>query len=218
MKLLPLLLVLVASPVFAQAPDWTPLAAQLPKSVPRVEIQRGEQAGVCSAVVVADDSDGFLLALTAAHCVERAENERLDVTVNGRNAVVVATNSILDLAILRFRKRDEVVIPMADAPPAAGAGVAIAGYSFGLDDLLVQYGHVALGYSTQLKATLIDGMIIFGQSGGPVVDGQGRLVGINSRIYTGGFNGQAAHIAAIVPIDSARDFLDDFRERTKKRP
>lgn len=196
--------------------DWAAILPTVEKHVPRLEMRRGDQAGVCSGVVFATDADGFAFALTAGHCVQKAENERLDLTVNGRNGVVVATNSILDLAIVKFRKRDEIAITLAAVPPLTGSPVAIAGYSFGVEDLVVQFGHVAQSYNKETKTIWIDGVFIMGQSGGAILNEQGELVGLTSRFYSGGLFGQSAHIGAAVTIEAIKDFIDDFRERTKK--
>jgi serine protease DegQ len=200
-----------------QAP-WADLVPTVQKSVPRLEMSRNGQQGVCSGVVFEIDPDGFALALTAAHCVERAsDTERLDLTVNGRNGVVVATNTILDLAIVKFRARAEVPIVLARQAPVAGSELAIAGYAFGVEDIVVQFGRCSQSYNKETKSLWIDGMLIFGQSGGAIVNEKGELAGLTSRIYSGGAMGQMAHIGAAVPIESIKDFIDDFRERSKKR-
>lgn len=199
------------------AADWTGLIPAIEQAVPRMEIQKAGQGGVCSAVVFEVDKDGFAHAISAAHCYDRQPNERIDVTANGRNAVVIHTNTIIDLAILRFRARGEIAVPLAAKSPTAGAEVVIAGFAFGIEKMAVQFGRVSQALNSETKAMLVDGMIVFGDSGGPVLSETGELVGINSRVYFGGMGGQAAHLAGIVPIEAVRDFLDDFRDRQRKR-
>jgi S1-C subfamily serine protease len=205
---------LIAS--FALAQDWSPLIPVISKHVGRVEIQKGGQTGICSSVVFEIGKDGFAHALTAAHCVNREPTERIDVTVNGRNAVPIHSNNILDLAILRFRAKDEVPIPLAPASPVQGSHVAIVGFAFGVEDLVTQFGYVAQTLNHETKAIWINADLIFGDSGGPLVNHLGQLVGINSRIYTGGPNGQMAHIGAAVPVEQIADFIEDFRDHQRK--
>lgn len=195
-----------------QAP-WADLVPVVQPSVPRVEIQKQGQTGVCSAVVFLVDGDGFAHALTAGHCVQKSsESERIDLTVNGRTAVVTHSNSILDLAVLKFRRRDELPIRLADAMPKAGAQVAVVGYAFGVEELVAQFGFIAQSYNRESKTTWINADLIFGDSGGPALDATGKLVGINSRIY---YNGPA-HIAAVVTVEALRDYLDAYDAELKK--
>ncbi len=211
-----LLLATLLTAMPATAADWVTLFPTAAKHVPRVEIRKGDTTGICSAVVVRVGNDGYGLAASAAHCFDRQPTERMDVTVNGRNGVVVATNSIVDLALVRFRIRGETAIELATASPAAGSDVAILGYAFGRDEMVAQFGRVALNLSKEQKLLLIDGMIAFGDSGGPTIDSAGRLVGINSHVQFAGFGGQMAHLAGVVPIEAVADFLDDFDDRVKK--
>lgn len=196
--------------------EWVTLLPAVQPSVPRVEIKRGETVGICSAVVVRVGPDGYGLAASAAHCFARQPTERIDVTVNGRNGVVVASNSLLDLALVRFRIRQEHAMPFAKLSPQAGAEIAILGYAFGRDEMVAQFGRVALNLADEHKVLLIDGMIAFGDSGGPTVNGAGELVGINSHVQFAGAGGQMAHLAGIVPIEAVRDFLDDFDDQNRR--
>lgn len=196
-----------------QSVAWADLVPQVNKSVPRVEIQKSGTAGVCSAVVFLVDGDGFAHALTAGHCVQKSsETERIDLTVNGRTAVVTASNSILDLAVLKFRRRDETPILLAASVPKAGTQVAVVGYAFGVEELVTQFGYIAQSYNRESKTTWINADLIFGDSGGPALDHEGKLVGINSRIYYQG----PAHIAAVVTVDALRDYLDAYAAELKK--
>lgn len=193
--------------------DWPTLVPSVTKSVPRVEIAKNGTQGVCSAVVFLVDADGFAHALTAGHCVQKtSESERIDLTVNGRTAVATHSNGILDLAVLKFRAKDDVPITLAPDMPAAGSEVAIVGYAFGVEEIVTQYGRIAQKFNRESKTTWINADIIFGDSGGAAVDDQGRLVGINSRIY---FNGPA-HIGAVVTVDQISDYLDAYRAELKK--
>jgi S1-C subfamily serine protease len=193
------------------AADWTSVGP----SVPRLEMRHGDDKGSCSGVVFLIE-DGWAYALTAAHCVERLPNEKLDITANDRHAVALDSNSLLDLAIVKFRAHKEQVIVLAPSVPSIGTPVAVVGYAFGVAELVTQFGRVAQTFNKETKTAWFDVVTIFGDSGGAVVDEQGRLLAITSRIYSGGLLGQSAHISAAVPIDAVHDYLDDFSQRLKK--
>ena len=190
--------------------DWPVVTANAAKAVPRLEMKVNGNYGVCSAVVFHIDKDGKAAALTAAHCVEHAPSVHFDLTVNDRHADVVMFNNIFDLAIVTFRARGDHVIALAKTPPVMGAEVAILGYAFGVDDIVAQFGRIAQTYNRETKAMWINADLIFGDSGGAVVDENGNLVGINSRIYSGGPNGQMAHLGAAVPLSFIEDCIDNY--------
>jgi len=194
---------------------WTSVSAQTSASVPRLEMKSGETAGICSAVVFEVDADQNAAALTAGHCVESEPTAHFDLTVNGRHGEVVMFNRLLDLAIIRFRAHKETAIAIAPDTPADGSDVMVIGYAFGVEHLVKQFGHVAQGYNRETKSIWIDAMTIFGDSGGAVVDDQGRLIAVTSKIYSGGLVGQSAHIAAAVPVEAIHDFIDAYRRKVK---
>jgi serine protease DegQ len=167
--------------------------------------------------VVFEIVDGKASALTAAHCVEHQPTDQFDLTVNDKHAEVQVTNRILDLAIITFRARGESTILLATAAPAKGAEVAILGYAFGVEEIVAQFGRVAQPYNKETKALWINADLIFGDSGGALIDADGRLVGINSRIFTGGPFGQMAHIGGAVPLNAIEDFIDHYRKTKKDR-
>ena len=203
--------ILVLCSVAASAQDYSTTVAPLHKSVLRVSIQKGETQGTCTAVVF-DLIDGRAHAFTAAHCVATTPGERIDLTVSDRSAKVAASNRILDLAIIVFRPDGETMtVPIAPFTPPAGSPAIVAGYAFGVEDIVFQFGHVARPRNRETKQLWINGDIIFGDSGGAILDVQGRLIGITSGIYAQG----PAHIGGAVAIEQVRDFLDEYRDGLK---
>ncbi len=194
---------------------WASVITQTSSAVPRLEMQIGDKAGVCSGIVFEVDADGNAAALTAAHCVDHDATQHFDLTANGRHAEVVTYNRLLDLAIIHFRARKEQPVAIATTTPEDGSEVMVIGYAFGVEDLVKQFGHVAQGYNRETKSIWIDAMTIFGDSGGAVVDADGKLIAVTSRIYSGGLTGQAAHIAAAVPVDAIHDFIDAYHRKLK---
>lgn len=206
-----LLMLSASAALAASTAEWVTLIPNVEKSIVRLEVQKGKEAGICTAVIF-EITDGTAAVLTAAHCVAAQPNERQDITVSGRTAHVVDSNTILDLAILRYRARShESAIPMAAKLPFKGEEIMIAGYAFGWDDIHEQFGHVSNPKHPKYKATALDATLIFGDSGGAAVNGAGQLIGINSSIVS-----QAARMGFVVSIEEIQDYLDSYHDRLKK--
>lgn len=188
-------------------PDWAAIVKPALKQVPRVEIQNAKgEGGICSSVII-NGPKGF--ALTAAHCVDGKD---LAFTVNGRLAMVVRVDRINDLAVLHYAPKNETSMPLADKTPEIGTDIAVVGYPFGVKDVAAQFGRIAQSYNAETKMIWINADLIFGDSGGAVIDDQGRLIGLNSAIFYEG----PAHMAAAIPIETIRDFVDEFLPKAAK--
>ena len=197
----------------ASTADWVTLIPIVESSIVKLEAAKGESKGLCTAVIFEIDKDDYAAALTAAHCVAHQPTEKLDLTVSGRNAVVVDSNSLLDLAIVRYHARKhEKAIPLADALPYKGSEVMVVGYPFGVEEIAEQFGHVAQ-HNKETKTTWLNVDLIFGNSGGAAVDGTGKLVGINSAIISQG----PAHLGAVVTIEHVQDYVDSYHAMLKRQ-
>ncbi|MEQ8354304.1 MAG: trypsin-like peptidase domain-containing protein [Kiloniellaceae bacterium] len=137
-----------------------------------------------TAVAVA--GGGYLA--TALHVVDQA----LEITVrlpDGRHvaAELVGRDGASDLALLKI---EADLPPLRFAPaPALGSPVCAVGNQFGLG-LSVSCGVVSAlhragtGFNTVEDFVQTDAAVNPGASGGALVDGQGRLVGLLSAIFT----------------------------------
>ncbi len=148
-------------------------------------------------------ADGRIL--TNQHVVERAE--KVTVSVPGHKkkypARILGTDKQTDIALLRIQPDGPLpaaVFGSADAV-RVGQWVLAIGNPYGLDGT-VSFGIVsAKGRNLEIPDTLndfiqTDAMIDRGSSGGPLVDLEGRVIGINSR-------GQGRGIGFTIPIDIA---------------
>jgi serine protease DegQ len=189
--------------------DWPAIVRPAAKQVPRIEILRegSTRPIACSGVIFNKE---LAYVLTAAHCVE-GRPDVVAITVNGRHADLVRSNRILDLAVLRTTLKDEEQIELADVSPEQGAEVAVLGYAFEVEKLAAQFGRVAQTLNAERRAMLVNADLIFGDSGGALIDVEGKLVGMNSRIYYSG----PAHLAAAVPIEAIRDFIEHLLPKKK---
>jgi S1-C subfamily serine protease len=192
--------VIILATVAVIAADWTRVAREARDGIPRLEVSTEDgRSGKCSAVVVAAPSSAIGLALTAAHCVNSPKDT---ITINGRDAHFVKANKILDLALVAFDPKHEKPIPLAPEAPETGAEVLMAGYPFGSETFHVQTGTVSAPYDRDCKCLKLDVNVIPGDSGGAVLDSQGRLIGLTTGMH---YNGPS-HLALAVPVDAIRDF------------
>lgn len=184
--------------------DWALVIRPALQQVPRLEIlaDGAEKPGICSGVVL-NTAAGFLL--TAAHCVT-GDPDKLSVTVNGRHAEIARVNRLLDLAVIRFTVKGEQAMTLAPETPPIGTEVAVIGYGFGIDKLAVQFGHVAQSLNAETKTLWLNAEVLGGNSGGAVIDNQGRLIGMTSRVYYT----TASSMGAAIPVEQIADFVTAY--------
>ena len=153
--------------------------------------QRGGQSQVPpgaapEGTATAIRTGGYLV--TALHVVARAEAITVRLP-DGREmpATLIGRDPPTDLAVLKVAAD---LPPLPDAPePALGAAVCAVGNQFGLG-LSVTCGVVSAlhrsgtGFNPIEDFVQTDATVNPGASGGPLVDAQGRLVGVLSAIFT----------------------------------
>ncbi|MGH3517092.1 MAG: S1C family serine protease [Haloechinothrix sp.] len=208
------------------------VADKVTPSVVRLQVVGGGAAGEGSGFVITDD--GYIL--TNNHVIEAGAggNGRIQVLFpDGRRASgeVIGRDPTTDIAVVR-------------AEGVSGLTPVELGRS---DDLRVGQGVVAIGSPYSLSGTVTSGIISSlnrpvraggsrgdqatvmdaiqtdaainpGNSGGPLVDMAGRVIGINSAIYSprSSFSGESeagnVGIGFAIPIDQARRTADEIIE------
>lgn len=150
----------------------------------------------------ADSEDRFLgsaflwgdgsVVVTNAHVVGAADEVRL-VTRHGAEAValVIARDPVRDVAVISAPPglAGAAGLSLASDPPALGTEVFALGAPLGIEFTLTE-GRISatarqVDPAVPLKMLQHDAAVNPGSSGGPLVDGQGRLLGMNSRIADG---------------------------------
>ncbi len=130
------------------------------------------------------------LVLTNNHVVEGAGRLRV-VLYDGefREAELVGRDAATDLALLRISEDDLVAVPFGDSTELKVGDIVLAvGYPFGLDQTVTMgiiSGLGRTGVSRGLEDFIqTDASINMGNSGGPLLDTRGRIIGVNTAIYS----------------------------------
>jgi serine protease Do len=171
--------------------------------------------GLGSGVIVSADG----LILTSNHVIDGA-NEIL-VGLAGekreRKATKVGADAGTDLAILKIDARNLPALPFADSDKLRPGQIVLAiGSPFGLTQTVTMgivsaVGRGGLGVIDYANFIQTDAAINMGNSGGALVDAEGRLVGINSAILTR--TGANQGIGFAVPSNLARAVMPSLREK-----
>ncbi|MDE2479480.1 MAG: trypsin-like peptidase domain-containing protein, partial [Betaproteobacteria bacterium] len=148
-------------------------------------------------------SDG--LVLTNAHVVKGAKSVTVTLTdQRSYKAKVLGTDAKTDIAVLKIAATGLPTVRIGDPSKLEpGDWVLAIGSPYGFYNTVTAGIVSAKARDTGDYTPLIqtDVAVNPGNSGGPLIDMQGRVVGMNSQIYsrTGGFMG----ISFAVPIDQA---------------
>ena len=164
----------------------------------------GVAAGLGSGVIV----DGHGHILTNNHVVAEADSLRVKLWDDRElTAEVVGTDPKTDLAVIRISDPDLVPATLASSDSLrVGQWVMAVGSPFGLPKtvtagIISAVGRGSMGIADYGDFIQTDAAVNQGNSGGPLIDLQGRVVGINTAIASrdGGSNG----IGFSIPIDIA---------------
>ena len=168
--------------------------------------QLGRQQAAGSGAIV--DARGYIL--TNAHVVA---GDRVTIEVHlsdGRRLAgrAVGIESETDLALVKVDAKDLPAIPLGDSDKVeVGQWVIAIGNPFGLEQTVTSgivsaVGRAGVGVAQVEDFIQTDAAINPGNSGGPLVDLKGRLVGINTAIYSR--SGGSMGIGFAVPVNVAR--------------
>ena len=107
------------------------------------------------------------------------------------DAVLVGADKATDIAVLRIEATGLSQVAVADSDALRSGDLAFAvGYPLGLDQTLTMGVISGLGRSGMGDAVedyiQTDAAVNSGNSGGPLLDSLGRLIGINTSILSGG--------------------------------
>jgi serine protease Do len=171
--------------------------------------------GLGSGFVIGED--GWIL--TNRHVVDGADKVTVKLADRREfDAKVIGSDALADVALLKIDASGLTTVNIGDSRKLkVGQWVLAIGAPFGLDYTATQGIVSALGRSLPSESYVpfiqTDAAVNPGNSGGPLFDASGRVIGINSQIYsrTGGFMG----LSFAIPIDVAMDVATQIRQTGK---
>ncbi len=185
---------------------FPPRQAPAPGGQPGTEVPRGLGSGFIVS------SDGLIL--TNHHVVDGADEIYVTLTDKREfKAELIGSDRRTDVALIRIDVDDDLPEVQIGDPEKLRVGdwVLAIGSPFGLDSTVTAGIVSAKGRDTgeYLPFIQTDVAVNPGNSGGPLIDMEGKVVGINSQIYsrTGGFMG----ISFAIPIDAAMSIAEQLK-------
>jgi S1-C subfamily serine protease len=171
------------------------------------------------------DDEGHIL--TNNHVVEGASDIKVKLGGADRSysAKVVGADPASDVALLKVEAPAENLHPLAlgdSSKVEVGDPVVAIGNPFGLDSTVTS--GIVSALQRQIEAPngfsishviQTDAAINPGNSGGPLIDAEGRVIGINSQIETGGGSSGNVGIGFAIPINTAREVAKQIEENGK---
>jgi S1-C subfamily serine protease len=175
-------------------------------------IQADQQSGTATGSGFVIDDQGHIL--TNAHVVEGADQIEVKIGDDGSSheAKLVGEDPSSDVALLEVKGDGNLTsLQLGDSSQVeVGDPVVAIGNPFGLDRTVTS--GIVSAKARQIQAPngfsisnviQTDAAVNPGNSGGPLLDGEGRVIGINSQIATQGGGNEG--VAFAVPIETAQD-------------
>ena len=174
----------------------------------------GPRRGAGTGFII--DETGYIL--TNHHVVESAD--RINVRLaDGRHlrAERVGSDPDTDIALIRVRRR----APFPYAPLGDSDSLRVGEWVLAIGNPLAYEHTVTVGVVSFIGRKLFDSSldryiqtdaaINFGNSGGPLINSRGEVIGINAAISS-----RASNIGFAVPINQASDILPQLRDKGQR--
>jgi S1-C subfamily serine protease len=163
------------------------------------------------------DDKGYIL--TNFHVVQEAQS--IEVVLGDQSrypAKFIGADQRNDVALVKIEPKGKhlVALPLGDsAALQVGQKVLAIGNPFGFQSTLTTGVVSAIGRTVQTSQTTFideaiqtDAAINRGNSGGPLIDSHGQVIGINSAIFTP--SGTTAGIGFAIPVNTAKRIAHDL--------
>jgi serine protease Do len=173
-------------------------------------------------------SDGYIV--TNYHVIRHAQRIAVDLMDNQAPhqeyyATVIGYDEKTDLALLKIEPDHSLpVVPLGDSRDVSmGDWVIAIGNPYGLN------GSMALGIVSSLgrddiendaayrNYIQVDASINFGSSGGPLINLEGQVIGVNSMIYSNSMSNASVGIGFAIPINVCKDILRQILQQGSVR-
>ena len=191
---------------------------KLSNSTVEITADDGYQTSTGSGFYI--DENGTVV--TNYHVIEGCSNVFVTTNDGGTYSVesIIGYDSELDIAILSTSRSNSIPIEIREEPATTGESIYTLGSSLGLTGTFSE-GIVSTAQRELDNMTFIQisAPISSGNSGGPLVDAQGKVLGITSAGFDGGQNlNLAIPISIISQISLDKNYsLEDFYYSTAKK-
>lgn len=217
----PAVVKIIVEQSFAHGGQQQPDLEQVPEELRRFFEFRGgppsehERMGLGSGFIISDD--GYVL--TNNHVVEGADSVQVRMSdLREFEAEIIGTDPRSDLALLRIEASNLPMLTLAtDDELEVGEWVLAIGSPFGLDYSVTAGIVSAKGRSlpTERNENYVpfiqtDVAINPGNSGGPLFNLDGKVVGVNSQIFTR--SGGSIGLSFAIPASVARNVVEQLKE------
>ena len=191
---------------FGESPDMREDLDEPPPKRPRLVKSEGSGFFI--------SPDGY--AVTANHVVEQSKS--IKITMNdGKTypARLVGADAETDIALLKVQGNEKFpFVELAPAAPKIGEWVIAVGNPFGLGGSVTagivsaSSRDVMWSYNEYVQ---IDAPVNIGDSGGPTFDVRGKVIGVNSAIFTP--SGGSVGIGFAVPAKTVRSVVPQLKQK-----
>ena len=207
------------------------IAQLVSPSVVSIKVTAASGSGTGSGSIYKSNANNSFI-ITNNHVIEAAAvSGQIEVELNNGDvlpATIIGRNSEYDLAIISVKKGNlpeitfgnSLTLSIGDPVIAFGSPLGLSGtVTSGIVSALnrpVTTG--SLNAESFMDAIQTDAAINPGNSGGPLVDSQGRIVGVNSAIATVGSSAATAGNIGLgfsIPINQAKRIADELIETGK---
>ena len=196
--------------LFEEFFGFSPFGNQMPRQMPKQLERQIRNSG--SGFIISNDGE----ILTNAHVVSGAD--KVVVKLNDRReftAKILGIDEKTDIALIKIEVKDLTPAQLGDSSKVeVGDWVLAVGSPFGFTNTATKGIVSALGRnfpdSTYTPFIQTDAAVNSGNSGGPLFNSKGEVIGINSRIYSqvGQFNG----LGFAIPINFATNIANQLRQ------
>ncbi|WP_456826650.1 trypsin-like peptidase domain-containing protein [Cellulomonas sp. P5_E12] len=200
-------------------PDWEAVAKAVQQSVVAIQVSTGNGGGAEGSGVIVDDAGHIV---TNNHVVADADPDSVQVTLtDGRifKATIVGTDATTDLAVIKLTDAPDDLKPAAfgdSSKVIVGQPVMAVGNPLGLAstvttgivsavDRPVSTSGENSSEATVTNAIQIDAAVNPGNSGGPLFDAEGKVIGINSSIATLSSESGSIGLGFAIPVDLVKN-------------
>lgn len=191
-----------------------PQGRMMPMPGPR-EHEEPRSGGVSLGSGFVMESDGYII--TNNHVVDNAQKVTVRLTDNREfPAKVIGTDAQSDLALLKIDAgADLPTLPLGDSDKTrVGDDVIAVGNPFGLGGTVTRGIVSALGRDINAGPYVdfiqTDAAINRGNSGGPLLNLEGEVIGVNSAIFSP--NGGSVGVGFAIPADTVETVVAQLRD------